>query len=93
MFKRLAFPTMVLGIALALLSPSTALARDHDREHERHELREWREHEWREHRHRHHFRAYFHYGHRNGYYNRWGYWHPYAAGYYDRWGNFHPYYY
>ena len=41
--KRLAFPTMVLGTALALMSPSTAVARDHDRERERRELREWRE--------------------------------------------------
>jgi hypothetical protein len=89
MLKRFRLPTMVLGAALAMLHPGATLARDHDRDHERFERREWREHEWRERRHRHHFGVHLYYG-PNGYYDRWGYWHPY--GYYDRWGSFHPYY-
>ena len=58
-------------MALALLTPSSALAR-HVREYEPH--------------HRHHFSVYFgygpryytpYYGYRYGFYDRWGYWHPY----------------
>jgi hypothetical protein len=36
MFKRFKLPALVLGTALALLSPSMALARDYEREHHRH---------------------------------------------------------
>ena len=96
MLKRFRLPTMVLGAALAVMNPAAALAKDHDRDHERHERhqrREWREHEWREHRPR--VRSYFYYGpyygptYATGFYDRWGYWHPY--GYYDRWGFWHSY--
>jgi hypothetical protein len=82
MLKKYGLPTLVLTAALAVLSPASALARDHDRDHERHERREWREHEWREH-HRHYRDSYYYGpGYVNGYYDRWGYWHP--AGYYFR---------
>jgi hypothetical protein len=86
MLKKFGLPTLLLGTALALLSPAGALARDHDRDDWRHERHEWREH------HR-HFRGYVYYGprYRNGYYDRWGYWHPYAGGYYDRRGYYHAY--
>ena len=88
-WKGFVLPTLVLGTALAVLAPDAALARDRD--HERHERREWREQEWREHRHRGHFRVYYGPAYARGYYDRWGYWHPYGRGYYDEWGYFHPY--
>jgi outer membrane biogenesis lipoprotein LolB len=80
MLRTLRLPAVLLGTALALLGPSGAFARDHDRDDwRRHERHEWREHEWREH-HRHwHFRGSVYYGP------------AYAYGYYDRWGYFHPY--
>jgi hypothetical protein len=83
MLKRFGLPTIILGTLLGaeILSPGTALARDHDRER--------REHEWREHRHRTTSVPIFHCG-PSGYYDRSGYWYTY--GYYDRWGYFHPYY-
>ena len=73
--KRFGLP-VVFGTALALLSPTATYARDHDRDHDRHERHEWREH--------HRYRGYYYYGPSYGYY-------PYAHGYYDRWGNWHPY--
>jgi hypothetical protein len=70
---------MLLGTAMVLLSPTGALARDHDSDDWlRHERREWREHERREHHRRRHFRGSVYYG--PAYVNR-----------YDRWGYFHPY--
>jgi hypothetical protein len=89
MFKRFKLPALALGTALAIMSPGAALARDRDRDHERHE---WREHERREHVWRERapgFRAYYGYSYSNGYYDRWGRWRPY--GFYDRWGRWHPY--
>lgn len=82
MFKKLRLPALVLGTALALLSPGAAVAKDHGpREHKRHRFsisigagpR-------------------YYYGpgyYERGYYDRWGYWHPY--GFYDRWGHWHRY--
>lgn len=96
MFKKFGVPTLVLGTALTLLSPFTALARHHDRDDE---ARESIRHEQREHQR--HFRGgYFYYGpsytydpfyDTGGYFDRWGRWHPYARGYYDAWGFWHPY--
>ena len=86
MFKKFKLPALALGTALAVMSPGAALARDHDRDHERHErrVRVWSERPP-------HIRAYYGYGlgYANGYYDRWGRWHPY--GFYDRWGRWHPY--
>jgi hypothetical protein len=86
MFKKLKLPALALGTVLAIMSPGAALARDHDRDHERHERRE---HVWRERTPG--YRAYYGYGsgYANGYYDRCGRWHPY--GFYDRWGRWHPY--
>jgi len=86
MWKKFKLPVLALGTALAIMSPGAALARDHDRDHERHERRE---HVWRERSPG--FRVYYGYGpsYGNGYYDRWGRWHPY--GFYDRWGRWHPY--
>jgi hypothetical protein len=91
MLKKFKLPALALGTALAIMSPSAALARDHDRDHERHE---WREHERREHVWNERapgYRGYYSYGPRyaNGYYDRWGRWHPY--GFYDRWGRWRTY--
>ncbi len=91
MLKKLGLPALVMGVALSILSPTAALARDHDRDwrHERHEYREHERHVWRE-----HFRPGFgvYVGPQvNGYYDRWGNWHPYVNGFYDQWGNWHPY--
>ncbi len=83
MFKRFRLPALVLGTALALLSPSMALARDYEREHHRHRFSIYFGYGPR------------HYA--NGYYDRWGYWHPYGYryyhpyGYYDRWGYWRAY--
>jgi len=93
MFKKLTkfgLPALVLGAAL-FATPGAALARDHDRDHWRHERHE---HVWRERGPR--FGVYFGpsytYGPGYGYYDAWGAWHPYRSyGYYDRWGRFHPY--
>ena len=76
MFKKLTLPALLLGTALALLSPSVALAEHHGREHERH----------------HRFGVYFGYGYgprhsSYGYYDRWGYWHAYRYPY----GYYYPY--
>ena len=84
MFKKFKLPALALGTALAIMGPGAALAKDHDRDHERHErrVRVWSERPP-------HFRAYYGYGYANGYYDRWGRWHSY--GFYDRWGRWHPY--
>jgi hypothetical protein len=81
MLKKLRLPTMLLGTALALLSPAGALARDHDRDDWRHARHEWREH------HR-YYRGHYYYGrpYAYGYYDRWGYWHPYSGRYYYSYG-------
>jgi hypothetical protein len=39
MFEKFKLPALALGTALAIMSPGAALARDHDRDHERHERR------------------------------------------------------
>ena len=74
MFKRLRLPALVLGTALALLSPSAAVAKER-REHKRHHFgisigvgRSY------------YGPAYY----ERGYYDRWGYWHPYRGGYWRR---------
>ena len=38
--QKFKLPALALGTALAMMSPGAALARDHDRDHERHERRE-----------------------------------------------------
>jgi hypothetical protein len=76
MLRKLTLPTVAFGTALAIMTPGAALARDHDRDHER---REWREHERHERRER-EWREHYRHAYRYGYYDRWGYWHPY--GYY-----------
>jgi len=64
MFKKLKLPALLLGAALALLSPSMARAEHHGRErHHRFGVYLGYEHGPR------------HYAY--GYYDRWGYWHPY----------------
>ncbi len=82
MFKKFRLPLLlVLASVLTVLSPNTASARDHGREHRRHHSR---------------FSFSVGVGPRyvpapgymNGYFDRWGYWHPY--GYYDAWGYWHP---
>ena len=84
MFKRLKLHALALGLTLATLTPTVGLARDHDRDDYRRELR----HERRERERTKHFmrRDYwpeyrvapgYGYGYRLGYYDRWGYWHPY----------------
>jgi hypothetical protein len=86
MLKKFKLPALALGTALAITSPGAALARDHDRDHERHErrVRVWSERPP-------HVRGYYGYGpgYANGYYDRWGRWHPY--GFYDRWGRWRTY--
>jgi hypothetical protein len=75
MFKKFRLPALfVLGTALTLLSPNSALARHHERYEHVH--------------HRHRFTVHIgvgprYYGpyYRGGFYDRWGYWHPYP-GYY-----------
>ena len=90
MFRKVKLPALALGTALAIMSPGAALARDHDRDHER---REWREHERHERRERvwreRPFYGYYAPSYAGGYYDRWGGWHAY--GFYDRWGRWHPY--
>jgi len=77
MFKKLKWPAaLVLGVALTVLTPGSAQARDDER-YERHHRRP---------------RVTVYYGqypayYTYGYYDRWGYWHPY--GHYDRWGRWH----
>jgi hypothetical protein len=87
MFKKFRLPLLlVLGAVLTVLTPSTALAKNHDHDRGR----------------RHHSRFSFYFGvaprryavpppryYPNGYFDQWGYWHPY--GYYDAWGYWHPY--
>ena len=80
MFKKLRLPALVLGTALALLSPSAAVAKDHER---------------REHK-RHRFSISIgsgprYYGpayYERGYYDRWGYWHPYHYNYWGGWSRY-----
>ena len=67
MFRKFRLPALILGAALTVLNPGTAMARN--REHEREVLRN----------HRYDVRVYFghprHYA--NGYYDRFGFWHTY----------------
>jgi hypothetical protein len=71
--KKIKLPALALGTAMAILSPGAALARDHDRDHERREWREHERHERREHVWRERSARWYRYG----YYDRWGRWHPY----------------
>ena len=77
MFRKLRLHALALGLALATLTPTIGLARDHDRDfrHERHEERERARHFLR------HDYVVPGYGYSYGYYDRWGYWHPYRTGY------------
>ena len=78
MFKKIGLPVLILGTLLAVLSPTPAQAREHEREHHRHRFSVF-------------FGvAPRHYP--EGHYDRWGYWHPVGRGYYDRWGYWHPQY-
>jgi hypothetical protein len=69
MLKKFKFPILALA-ALTALTPGSAFARDH----------------WREHHHPHvrvyvgpsyPYGYYGYYGYHRGYYDAWGYWHPY----------------
>ena len=88
MKKKLGMAVVTLGAALAMLAPSTALARDRDdhyrgdrdgyyyRDHDRRADEHWR-HE--EHERLEHSRPYYNNygpGYANGYYDGYGYWHP-----------------
>jgi len=76
MFKKLKLPALLLGAALALMTPTAARAEHHHRH--------WGVYFGVG-------PAYPTY-YANGYYDRWGYWHPYgyySYGYYDRWGRWH----
>ena len=76
MFRRVGLLATML-LALTLLAPNVAQAREHEREHHHHRVRLYFG-----------YGPTYHY---NGYYDRWGYWHPYGPGFYDRWGRWHPY--
>lgn len=64
---------LVFGTVLTLLTPTVALAKHHNWEHERHEYLEYRRHLRHERlEHRRYLRRHY-----RGYYDRWGYWHWY----------------